>query len=223
MTAAMWCAIGAVLVWTGCLSGVPSVFRGIPRPRKESEERPDVWSTVIESIATAVRSGTAPSVACAAACSAAAPLACERDRASLELLRSAAARGDDLPQVWRTIGQTSDDPGLRTVAGAWQLSDTIGAPLADALTVAGALRRSETERAARAAAALAAPTASVNLLTILPLAGAGLGVLLGLDVQQVYLSSLALVTVLPGIVLIALGRLWCRRMVSAAGRPRSLR
>ena len=46
--------------------------------------------------------------------------------------------------------------------------------------------------------------------------------LLGADVIGVYASPLALVTVLPGLVLVAVGRLCCRRMVDHAGRIRSL-
>lgn len=224
--------VGALLLWLGPLPGRPGRpgrpgkahgrRRRLPLPRRRGHPAEvDVWSLVVESVATAVRAGAAPTPACAACCRAALDLAPEVD-AEVELLARTASAGGDLGAAWHEVAARVDDPGLRAVAAAWQLSETTGAPLADALDVAARLRRGEVERAARAKAALAAPTASVNLLTALPVCGAGLGMVLGADVIGVYASPLALVTVLPGLVLVAVGRLCCRRMVDHAGRIRSL-
>lgn len=181
----------------------------------------DLWSVLVESIATGVRSGAAPTSACAAACSAVGQSMAE-PLPQIDRLHAAAVSGGDLAAAWHDAADSLDDPGLRAVASAWALSDSTGAPLADALAVASRLRRSETERAARAKAALAAPVTSVNLLTGLPICGAGLGTLLGVDVWSVYASPLAVVTVVPGVVLIVTGRWWCNRLVARAARTRRL-
>ncbi len=211
----------ALLLWLGPVPGRPRPTLRRRRANRRDASEVDAWSLIVESVATAVRAGAAPTPACAAACAAALEL-CVDGVDEIRELGAAAARGDELAAVWEGVADRSHDPGLHAVAAAWQLSEATGAPLADALGVAARLRRGETERAARAKAALAAPTTSVNLLTALPVCGAALGMLLGADVLSVYTSGFAAVTVLPGAVLILLGRAWCHRMVANASRLRSL-
>ncbi|MCG8656400.1 hypothetical protein [Yimella sp. NH-Cas1] len=218
--------LATVLAFAATLLWFTPVRVTLPRSRRLRPERPasttlDVWSVLVESIATGVRSGAAPTLACAAACSAVGQSMTE-PLPQIGRLHAAAVSGGDLAAAWRDAADSLDDPGLWAVASAWALSDSTGAPLADALAVASRLRRSETERAARAKSALAAPVTSVNLLTGLPICGAGLGGLLGVDVWSVYASPLAVVTVVPGVVLIVAGRWWCRRLVARAGRTRRL-
>lgn len=181
----------------------------------------DVWTIVIDTISTGIRAGAAPALACAASCRAVSRLS-PQDAPEVEILRAAADAGSDLGTAWQAIADGADDAGLRSVAAAWRLSESVGAPLADALAVAARQRRDELERLARSRAALAAPRASVNLLTALPIGGALLSVLMGVDVLSVYLSALAVVTIVPGVLLILLGRLWCRRLINRATRTKAL-
>lgn len=223
MAAATVLALAAALVWTGVADNIRSAASALlSRRRTSPQEVGDIWAVLVESIATGVRSGAAPALACAAACRAATDLLPATTAAQVEQLRASAESGDELAAAWQRIADELGDAGLRAVAAGWRLSETVGTPLAQALTVAAALRRSEIDRSARMKAALAAPTTSVNLLTVLPVGGALLGVALGADVWSVYLSPLAAVTVLPGVLLILVGRWWCRRMVAGAGRSRSL-
>lgn len=126
------------------------------------------------------------------------------------------------------------DDGELTVVGAPRLSAslsaasrlarTTGAPLAAVLESVSAVVRDDAEAHAKREAALAGPRASARILAWLPLAGAGMGVLV-----EPASARLLLTTPVGWALLLAAGglwwagRRWIRRLVAravAAGSPR---
>lgn len=138
-------------------------------------------------------------------------------------LSAAAATGKSLAPVWAARAEQQASPELRLVAAAWSLSESLGAPLADAAALAADLLRQRQERQRRLAVALAGPRATVVVLTLLPLGGPALALLLGLSPVELYANPPAVASVLLGLALLLLGRSWCSRMVRRLEAPRAVR
>jgi tight adherence protein B len=104
---------------------------------------------------------------------------------------------------------------LVALHAAWSLSEDVGAPLADVLrTVADAIRQDGDVRA-DIEAALAAPRSTARLLAVLPLAGLGLGQLIGADPIEVLVATgIGRVCAVGGLVLALAGQWWTRRLVA---------
>jgi len=145
------------------------------------------------------------------------PRADPRYRAAARYLAAGGSAGDGIRAL--------SGPGpFAWLAAACDLSEVSGAPLADVLD--GFVEAMRAEEAARgeAAAAVAGPRATATVLSWLPLAGLGLGALLGADCPHVLLgtgpgrSCLA-----AGGLLWWTGRWWSgllvRRAAAAADRP----
>lgn len=123
-------------------------------------------------LAAEMELGKIPSTALAAAA---------EDCPELAPASSASAIGADVVQIWQAQGSEPGAAGLRTLARAWQIAVTTGAPLGPSLeTVAAALRADE-EVDRLVAGELAAPRLTGLLLALLPVGGAGLGYLIGGD------------------------------------------
>jgi len=103
------------------------------------------------------------------------------------------------------------------LAACVQASERSGAPLAEILSrYAQGLEAILDSRAARASA-LAGPNATVRLLTWLPLAGLGLGFLLGTNPVAVLAQSpVGWAAAGSGAALGLTARLWSRRLISRA-------
>lgn len=118
--------------------------------------------------------------------------------------------------------ERSTGPGsaaLGWLAVTLQVSQGSGAPAAGVLDQVGEALQVELARAGEREVALAAPVATATVLATMPLLGAGLGLMLGVDTPAVLLGTL------PGQVCLALasllwaaGRSWFRRLVAAAQR-----
>jgi tight adherence protein B len=122
-------------------------------------------------------------------------------------LRAVAARADH------------DDGALRQLAVVVDVSERTGAPLSDtALRLAGGLR-SEQAAAEERLTALAGPRAGASVLTLLPIAGLGLGALLGGHPGRVLLGTAPgrVCLVLGGVLWVA-GRFWTRALIRRAAR-----
>lgn len=119
-------------------------------------------------------------------------------------------------------GKVSD--AYRTVGGVWDLAGRTGAPLADALVQVADHLREQARMRDRLDALAAAPRTSQRLLTLLPLVGPVLAVLVGADPMALYASSpVAVGAAILGLVLNVVGWRWSRRLVAAAARPRPYR
>lgn len=105
------------------------------------------------------------------------------------------------------------------LAAAWEVATTVGAPLADVLrTIAEALRDAASA-ADDVRVALAEPAGTARLLLWMPLAGLLLGVALGFDTLGAIIGNpLGGACVVVGLLLVAVARLWTRRLLRRA-RP----
>ncbi|KGN32177.1 hypothetical protein N802_10905 [Knoellia sinensis KCTC 19936] len=155
----------------------------------------------------------------------AARLACEVDvaRARPELL----ALGDRLVEAQRHGGSVGaclgdaarEDPDLAFLAAAWQLTDEFGVAAAPAARTSADVLRERAASGDRRAVLAAGPRASMWLLTLLPLAGPLVTLVLGLPVRTVYGNPAALIAVVGGLALTALGWWWSRTVLHRALRP----
>lgn len=103
------------------------------------------------------------------------------------------------------------------LAAALHLCERSGAPTADVLERLAAGLRAEAGAATDARIALAAPKATAGVLSLLPVAGLGLGALLGVDTVQVLVSTPAgHACLVLGAAAWAAGRWWTRRLVASA-------
>jgi tight adherence protein B len=175
---------------------------------------------VLEGIAPALEAGLPPAVAADLAGEA---LGAGVDSTAQQLalaLREAADEGRPLAPVWRSCAEASRSADIGFVAAAWQLSEVTGAPLADAVRRAVASLREANERTRRVHVAVAGPKATVVVLTMLPLTGPAFGLASGLPPAELYLGSpISTAAVIIGLVLIWVGRLWCRRLIASVTLP----
>ena len=103
------------------------------------------------------------------------------------------------------------------LAAALDLCERSGAPTADVLERLAAGLRAEAAAATDARIALAAPRATAGVLSLLPVAGLGLGVLLGVDTVHVLVSTPAgHACLVLGLAAWGAGRWWIRGLVASA-------
>ena len=148
--------------------------------------------------------------------------------------------GMDVPRAWRTtlagqpgapatLAELADrlpaGPRADAVAGARTavaVADQLGAPVADVLECCAQGLAEAEEGAGQRRSAMAAPRATARLLAWLPLAGLGLGVLLGVDPLVVFADGgLGTASLLLGLLLMLLGRRWSALLVGRAQRAGS--
>jgi tight adherence protein B len=133
--------------------------------------------------------------------------------------------GSGLPTAGAWFGEgdsTAAASAYRVVATVWDLSVETGGPLTAALADVVDHLREECRLQGRVEVLAAAPRASARLLTMLPVLGPGLAVLLGVHPVEVYSSSwVGAASGTVGVLLTVVGWRWSRRMVRAAARPRT--
>jgi tight adherence protein B len=107
------------------------------------------------------------------------------------------------------------------VAACIETAEASGSPLADVLDRLAGQLEADADAAAARAVALAGPRATAQVLSVLPIAGLGLGLLMGADplatLLQTPLGSLCLGL---GFGLTAVGRWWSTRLVASASEVR---
>ena len=109
----------------------------------------------------------------------------------------------------------------RSVAACIETAEASGSPLAAVLDRLAAQLEADADAAAARAVALAGPTATAKVLSVLPLAGLGLGMLMGADPLRLLLSTpLGAGCLVLGAGLTVLGRWWSARLVRAASEER---
>ncbi len=115
-------------------------------------------------------------------------------------------------------------PGLGWLAVACDTAEQAGSPLVDVLTGFAAALRSDEQAATDRAAAMAGPRATATVLSALPVAGGGLGFLLGANpVTTLVGTGPGRVVLLAGAGAWASGRWWIRALVARAERAGELR
>jgi len=130
--------------------------------------------------------------------------------------------GDGVPAGLRGLDVGRDPAGgqrvaLRATIAACRLTHEIGAPLAEVLDqCAAGLTEVADARDARQIA-LAGPRATARLLTWLPVAGAGLGAVIGANPVAVFLDGgWGSAALLSGVACLIAGRRWSAMLVRAA-------
>lgn len=102
------------------------------------------------------------------------------------------------------------------MGAVWEVAESAGAPAADVLTRYAHSRREIADAERERVVALAGPQATVTVLTWLPAAGLGLALLIGADLGSLLGSPVGLVSIGGGVVLLACGRVWMKRMLEQA-------
>ena len=140
---------------------------------------------------------------------------------AVDELADAAAQGGPLAPTWSAYADALSSSDLRLVAAAWSLCDALGSPLAPTVaTVADVVRRRRAVRH-RIAAASAGPRATMRVLTALPLTGPLVALAVGVSPGDLYAEPAGAGSLVVGLVLLLLGRLWAGRLVLAvAAEPR---
>jgi tight adherence protein B len=95
----------------------------------------------------------------------------------------------------------------------------MGVPLAQAVRTTAGLLEARIAHERRLAGAVAGARATVNLLTVLPVGGPLLALVLGIGPGELYGGSgLTQASLVLGLGMAGLGRLWVRRMIRAVAR-----
>lgn len=138
--------------------------------------------------------------------------------AAWQAVHRAAQDGQRLAPAWRRLARVTGSPTVGSVARAWAVAESTGAPLATAVRSAAhaARERHRLERGVDVATAGARATATV--LTALPVAGIGLAALLGIGPARLYGTVPALASLLCGLLLLLVGHASVTRMVGSVLR-----
>lgn len=180
---------------------------------------PETLADALEILAAALQAGLPPSDALHI--TAASTEWGRRERGRVSAVLSLIETGAPTRQGWMSRSDDAQwDDAHRVIGGVWDLAVQTGAPLAEAvLLVAGHLREDARLRG-RLDALAAAPRASQRLLTLLPVVGPVLTLLVGADPVSLYASPVAAGSAAVGLGLTAVGWRWSRLLVAQAGRPR---
>lgn len=182
---------------------------------------PEVVADALDVVAGSLRAGLPPVAALRIAIDA--TDWGSRERVRLEHVIEAVARGGPSGPSWHQEGDGEEaSDAYRALGAIWDLATETGAPLADAvLTVAGHLRE-DARVQGRLNALAAGPRTSQRLLTLLPVVGPLLAILVGADLADLYLASpVGAGAACVGGILTVIGWRWSRSMVHAAARPRT--
>jgi tight adherence protein B len=173
--------------------------------RQHSMEFRDEISRVLGSIAAELRAGVDP-LASVRAAAADAP-------AVWEPVRTAAA--GDVVHALQTLASRPGGDSLAEVAAAWHLADQTGSPLATVLERMASAVRGEVELDREVAVEAAPARATGRLLAVLPLAGLGLGMLLGANPVRVLVATgVGVACLIAGLSLACLGVWRIERIVA---------
>lgn len=175
---------------------------------------------LLEAIAPALEAGIAPAAALQGAAEARSgsghldPLA-----ALASDLAAAAAEGAALGPLWRTAAGEAGSAELLLLAQAWSLTEDLGVPLAQAVRTTARLLEARIGHEQRLSSAVAGANATVKVLTVLPIGGPLLGLVLGIAPAELYLgSALTQGSLVLGLCLSGIGRWWVHRMVRSVAR-----
>src|SRR5450631_273509 len=134
-------------------------------------------------------------------------------------IASAAADGVRLGPLWRRAAASAGSVELLMLAQAWSLTEDMGVPLAQAVRTTAGLLEARIAHERRLTAAIAGAKATVNVLTVLPIGGPLLALVLGIGPGELYgRSRLTQGSLALGLCLAVIGRWWVGRMVRAVAR-----
>ena len=196
----------------GSWATVSAVRRRLAGRRPGPATRTAPWLPVLDQLSAALRSGLPPADAVAIVLTGAGPAV--RDHLSVVL--AAAREGRPCAPAWARVVRSTVTPELELLARSWAISERLGAPLADAVDSASRALRSRRDLDSRLETATAGARTTATILTLLPVAGVGLALLMGIAPSTLYGSWPAVCSLLAGLVLLALGRVVVTGMITRA-------
>lgn len=226
MLLAAACVAGAVLCWP--MRSGPAIQRGQRQRsirwrrlgRRTHNADLDALTTMVEGIAPAIAAGVTPATAVAtSALLTSATVSTPALRDDLQLLARQSAVGAQLAPLWAGLQQRHGVAALGEVARAWALSEQLGCAIGDALGAATKMMREQLDLERRIAGATAGPRATMQLLTLLPVIGIGVAMVIGVPPWRLYAGRLGLSVLLLGGIFVVAGRLLTRRMIRRASAP----
>jgi tight adherence protein B len=179
----------------------------LARHRRSSVRIRAETTMALELLAAELRAGTLPTYALAAVA---------ENATSLRAAATAARHGGDVGAALVTAGASPGAEVLVDLAGAWQVAERAGAPLAGVLerVAAGVREDTEVDRDVQAEAAPARATG--RLMAVLPLLGLSLGAGMGADPVHVLTGTIGgALCLAAGVALACAGIAWVDRIVAS--------
>jgi len=176
------------------------------RPARSRRAGPtaDEAATTVLRLAVLLQAGIAPARAWA--------LAAESGDAVAADVQSAISSGDAV-----SVAIARHGGAWESVAAAWMIATTVGAPLAETLRSIAAALRDAQETSDDIRVTLAEPAGTARLMAWLPLVAVGLGAALGFDTFTILVTSpLGLACLVAGALLILLAHRWSAALVRRA-------
>lgn len=172
------------------------------------------WLPLLDQLAAALRVGLPPAEALTLALRGAP----EAMRDQLDPVVTAAQEGRACGPAWLRTARSAGSAELELLARSWLISERLGAPLADAVDSAGRGLRSARDLASKLETATVGARSTALILTLLPVAGVGIALLMGIGPAQLYGSAPALVSLALGVLLMMGGRVIVTRMIAGVVR-----
>jgi tight adherence protein B len=138
---------------------------------------------------------------------------------ALRGVAEAIAHGVDIGDALQQAGEGAAGPAWCSLSAAWRVATTSGAPLAPALRgFADGLRDREAARR-DIEVALAGPRATARIVMVLPAVAVCLALVIGVDLLATLTTPVGAASIGAGVALIAVARVWMRRLLRAAAPP----
>lgn len=190
------------------------------RGRKAENADLDALTTMVEGIAPAIAAGVTPATAVAtSALLTAATVSAPALRDDLRVLARQSAAGAELAPLWARMESRHGVSALGEVARAWGLSEQLGCAIGDALAAATAMMREQLDLERRITGATAGPRATMQLLTMLPMLGIGIAMVIGVPPWRLYAGPLGITVLFLGGGFVLVGRLLTQWMIRRASAP----
>ncbi|MGB3763637.1 MAG: type II secretion system F family protein [Ornithinimicrobium sp.] len=225
------CCLGAVLLWPtrSGLRGrvVRTMLTTVPQPgtsrlrrwamawRARGTTGPDVLP-LLDGLSASLAAGLTPEESLRMASRSTTDTGV---RAIVAPVLEAAQEGRPLGVSWQRVAREHSHPDLASLARAWLISERLGCPLSDAVATTASASRSRTVTQQRLSTATAGARATSALLSVLPVGGVGIALMVGIDPFTLYGNPLALVSALCGLGLLLVGRWVVNVMIGRVGRP----
>lgn len=200
-----------VVALSGCgaMGVVVRQWRISHRRSRAERQRQDIVEALSFLVAE-LRAGAVPEVAIASVA---------REVPLLEPAARAAARGVEITPLLREVAAEPGCEALVHLGAGWQVAESSGAPLADALARVVDRVRDDVDVLRDVEAELAPARATARIMALLPIVGLGLGSGIGGDPIGVVLTTWpGSVSAGAGIALACLGVLWIERVAGSVSR-----
>ncbi|WP_113904947.1 MULTISPECIES: type II secretion system F family protein [Brevibacterium] len=179
----------------------------------ENPEQERLWAiSTVENCAHLLRVGMTPQAVMTTV---------SRQNSRLQPISRAITLGEDPGQAIATRSDSLPAAAAELFAGmaaVWTVSERSGAPAADMLLRYARAQRDALDAERERRIAMAGPKATVRVLSWLPLIGIGLGLLIGVRPEDLVAGVPGRLSIIAGLGLYVVGRVWMSRMIDRAQR-----